>query len=205
MGALTTSGRFNDTSGCKLYVGGEDGLIHEYSYDIDSREWAEGFVFNQTNGHGGNYLVPNGDLITMYALNSEQQLEFWWMNKTEANDAWPAGNWTRGVTSNVTAIRNSDVRAEENDGFIYFQDETGIVSALRSTNTGEGPSQSWGTTVTGIQGLPGTSIEFRYSQEFGETSAAITKFVYFQTNSSNIAEFSSEDGVLSFLADLPID
>ena len=203
MGALATAGKSNDTSGCKLYVGGEDGLIHEYSFDLDSREWAEGFTFNQTNGNAGNYAVPNGNITTLYVVNSNDGLEYWWMNNTKGN-AWPAGNWTRGVASDAVLLKNSDVRAEENDGYVYYQAINNDVSIAYSHNTGEGQSQYWGTTSLVGQGLPGTSIEFRYSEEFGKPGGALTDYVYFQAEDGDIAMFSADSGTTVSLGNIPI-
>ena len=89
--------------GVSLYVGGEDGLLHEYNYFLQNDTWNIGFVFPGTNGQGGVSCGSGGYWFYIHIMSTESTLGRWWriMNlKQVANPpgvTTPQGTWNRGM------------------------------------------------------------------------------------------------------------
>jgi len=52
-----------------LFVGGKDGLVHEYNCDLQNNTWNTGYVFPGTNGYSeiSIYTVPKTSLLLMFS------------------------------------------------------------------------------------------------------------------------------------------
>ena len=55
--------------GLQLFVGGKDGVVHEYKYHVQNDSWTAGFKFISTNGHAGIGPYVRGSGIELWMFN----------------------------------------------------------------------------------------------------------------------------------------
>jgi hypothetical protein len=173
--------------GLRLYAGGADGLLHEYSYDQASDSWATGYVFEGVNGAGGTGPRQNGNTTLLHLVNSDNEIELWWWNQGATN-AYPVGAWTKGVASSASVLPNSDTTF---DNVVYFQDPENNINAM--SFTGFETTERWDapTIVTDISAMEGTRLSsFTYNLTAGDAPEV---HLYCQTNNGSIVEFIQEN------------
>ncbi|MCJ1377042.1 hypothetical protein MMC17_000132 [Xylographa soralifera] len=61
----------------RLYVGGIDGLVHEYNYYSQNDTWNTGYVFPGTNGYSGILIAVTGTRWSLYTFNDAGVLLGW--------------------------------------------------------------------------------------------------------------------------------
>ena len=91
--------------GIRVYYGGDDGLVHEVTYSLNSRAWLPGFDFPNSNGHAGlvtNFVASNSTpIIHLLMLSPENELRLWYyrLNTTAApsESVTVYGNWAEGM------------------------------------------------------------------------------------------------------------
>ena len=86
--------------GLRLFAGGEDDLIHEYTWALGSTPWETGFTFPKSNGYAGVTCWPDGGITDVYLQNSDNNLEVWWKDfntQITNTSTHPLGVWTRGI------------------------------------------------------------------------------------------------------------
>lgn len=85
----------------RLYVGGADGLVHEYEYTSVNDSWTNGFTFPATKGSTGiSGLWFTDTIATLVVTNADGNLEFWWKDTkagASSTPTHPVGKWTRGM------------------------------------------------------------------------------------------------------------
>ena len=88
-----------NTPQVRLYIGEQDGLVHEYILDQDSNKWFTGYIFLNSNGNGGAVCWP-GVISYLYMQNSQDTLQLWWKdyNSTAINSTThPLSVWVDGM------------------------------------------------------------------------------------------------------------
>jgi hypothetical protein len=187
--------------GIRLYAGGSDGLLREYSYDQASNSWGRGYVFEGVNGAGGVCLVQTGNSTVLNVVNSDNEIEAWWWNQL-AENAYPVGAWTKGVASSTSVLPNSDTTF---DDVVYFQDPQNNINAM--SFTGFETTERWDAPniVTGISAMEGTRLSsFTYKPTAGDAPEV---HLYCQTNNGSIIEFiqDSISGPATNIVYLPLN
>ena len=180
----------NTGGGLRLYAGGRDGYIHEYSYDQASKSWAEGFIFEKTRGDSGMGITLNGSLTTLHTLNTANQLEFWFWAQPNNNDTmtndYPAGKWNRGANTSTPILPGSSITECIGDVSVTYQDPQNNLNSIGFS--GVLGDARWGTPsrIPGAMAIPHTRLTCGYFQFANGLEAAA--HVYFQNNESSIAE-----------------
>ena len=90
------------SEGLRLFAGGLDGLVHEYTWTLTENKWQAGFTFPNTNGFAGAACWPGGGLTNLYLQNSKSHLEVWWKDFDIAQSntsSHPVGIWNQGKTT----------------------------------------------------------------------------------------------------------
>lgn len=122
----------------KLFAGGADGNVHQYSYDIDSGSWYPYATQNFTNtwAYGGiaalshetgqtdHYFIPLGQPLDNLSLimtdRSGGVRSYLQLNGADNSSSWPTGaSWSQPVDSNQKTAVNSSL------SFSYMFDDTG--------------------------------------------------------------------------------
>ena len=188
--------------GLRLYVGGNDGLVHEYGFDQTTDFWAAGYAFPATNGYAGVGTEAAGALTSLHVLNADNNLELWWRDWGIGDNSFPSGSWHRGADSSSLIRINSSVSTCFGEGSAYYQDPTLSISGLPWT--GDGAAEVWNSSfsIPDAQGIAATAITCSAS------SATImgTYFIhiYFQGNGSNILEYGRQGSTWSLLNHVPV-
>ena len=60
-----------------LFVGGLDGLVHEYHYYVQNDTWSTGYTFPGTNGYSGTCPLPHHAGLTLLTMNDNEVLVGW--------------------------------------------------------------------------------------------------------------------------------
>ena len=180
----------NTGGGLRLYAGGRDSYIHEYSYDQASRSWAEGFIFEETRGDSGMGITLDGSLTTLRTLNTANQLEFWfWAQQnnsdTTTND-YPAGKWNRGTNTSTPVLSDSSIAECIGDVSVTYQDPQNNLNSIGFS--GILGDAKWGTParIPAATAIPHTKLTCGYFQ-FADGLEAVAH-VYFQNSASSISE-----------------
>lgn len=97
--------------GVRLLAGGNDSLVHEYTYTIESDTWEAGFTFPNSNGNAGVSITHYSALSEVVLANSQGQLEYWWRddNISKVNSSsYYFGIWNKGkfFTRSLISLRN---------------------------------------------------------------------------------------------------
>lgn len=169
-----------------LYVGGDDGLVHEYFYDdqASGTAWDLGFTFPNSNGFAGASITSRGNLSTMHLVNVKGELELWWKDsniQSTNSTSYPIGIWNKGVDSGNGIYPNTTMCA---DGNVFYQDPSDHIIGFPWTGTVN--TQRWGDSfdISNVTVLPGTSIGCHFFYPPSDNSY----YVYYQTNGSDIMQ-----------------
>ena len=191
------------SGGLRLFAGGVDGLVHEYTWTLAEDDWQSGFTFSDTNAFAGAACWPGGGITHLYLQNSRSHLEVWWkdFNTDQSNSSsHPLGNWNRGknqggrlmkATNRLSGpIAATEVRTNSSlafSNFAYFQDSKGEILGIEPNGTAE--MLNWGPSfIVGNQnGILGTSIACQTF--FPSTTGPTGIHVYFQTNGTDVVEY----------------
>ena len=195
-----------NSPGIRLYIGQQDGLVHEYMWDQDSNKWSTGYIFPNSNANAGAACWPGG-LSYLYMQNTQKELQMLWKDyNTSATNSTthPLGVWNQGTnqlypqeapddhigTVQLTApslgpiASYLDIRPDSSiamSRYVYFQDSKSRIfgicpNAAAEASTWDGPPFQVGLGTA----IPGTRIA---CQMF-----VMEIYVYFQTNASNVVE-----------------
>ena len=92
-GSLYSDNPANGT-GCLLFYGGIDGLVHVITWHERNESWTDDFTFPESNGNAGFSSYLNGCISYLILVNSVGYLEVWWKDFNPQNSSTFA--WNRG-------------------------------------------------------------------------------------------------------------
>ncbi|MCJ1303324.1 hypothetical protein MMC08_006132 [Hypocenomyce scalaris] len=179
-----------NSSGMRFYAGGDDGLIHEFTWDSASNVRGIGYTFPNSNGNAGAKCWPgSSDPVSyLYMQNAKYELELWWKdyNTTQTNSSThPLGVWNQGpVAAGINIQPNSSLAMSF---YAYFQDSNNQIIGILPNTSSE--NSSWGASfIVGDETtLPGTSIECQTFSPSTDSPSVI--YVFFQTNGTDLMEY----------------
>ncbi|SLM41057.1 hypothetical protein LPUS_11955 [Lasallia pustulata] len=175
-----------NSPGLRLYIGEQDGLVHEYILDQDSNKWSTGYIFLKSNGNAGAICWP-GVISYLYMQNSQETLQLWWKdyNSDAINSTThPPSGWVEGSLAAGLDVRpNSSLAVSYH---AYFQDSKSRIFGI-SRNATAGASCGATFQVGGGTAMPETTIECQTF--FPSTNSPSGIYVFFQPNASNPMEY----------------
>ncbi|MCJ1248155.1 hypothetical protein MMC30_005371 [Trapelia coarctata] len=134
-----------------LFVGGMDGLVHEYTCFLQNDTWSTGYVFPGTNGYSeiSVYTVQKTSLLLIFSDSG--RLSQWY--PCASRGLCTTQPWITGQTYNLTAFSNTSLSPPIGD-FSYYQapdmtiDFISLSSSVSGDITGD-PLGMRGTSIVG--------------------------------------------------------
>ena len=75
-----------------LFVGGLDGLVHEYNYYVQNHTWNKGYTFPGTNGYSGICPLVHHTSLTLLTMNDNEVLVGWTSCFNPSSCPFPKGD-----------------------------------------------------------------------------------------------------------------
>lgn len=134
-------GLYGDLS---LYSSNEEGSVQEYIYDHQADTWAKGYTFPRTNGLRSASIWSTSTNASLYTVNDDQAMEFWWRNYNNVARPPDKSAWNRGTASAAPLASNGSMCALED---FSFQGADGKIHGSEFNGSGTSlASQRWGDT-----------------------------------------------------------
>ena len=156
----------------RFYAGGDDSLIHEFTWDSASNVWGLGYTFPNSNGNAGAKRWPgsSNSVSYLYMQNTNYELELWWKeyDTSQTNSSThPRGVWNQGkhhpthekgnkrparVSSNISPFTGpvaAGIDIQPNSSlamsyYAFFQDPSNQIVDIFPNASSEDPS--WGAS-----------------------------------------------------------
>ncbi|OJD11048.1 hypothetical protein ACJ73_09624 [Blastomyces percursus] len=101
--------------GLTLFTTDTDGRVHEYIYNEEDESWSDGFVFPNTNGHGGASVWSINNYAFLFTLSNTQTIDLWWRDY-DSQSANRTG-WQLGPSSHADVMTDASMCGQF--GFAY--------------------------------------------------------------------------------------
>lgn len=172
--------------GLSLYASDTDGIILEYIFNDQDGSWSDGFTFSNTDGFSGATVYSVTSNAFLYALSSDQSMEFWWRNyntSSSNND----NSWHLGPSSHDSVIQNVSMCAQY---LIAFQGSSGMIQGSNFTASADPAGTRWGIeyNISNQSAINGSAVSCWYFIPEPGVPDGLMLQVFYQVEGNQIGE-----------------